>query len=247
MRASMAKRLGWSVVLLVAGCASTSSQPFGNGTACTPGASVSCACQTGSTGAQVCAANGSGYGACDCAGVSDEGSDSGSDSSVSGVSAPQPESGAAPESGTIVPEAAGTTPPPSSCSETCSGCCDATDTCQTGTSTSQCGVGGASCTICLSGYVCSGTCQVAPAVDAGQPEAEASAPEPVTIECEVTRDYPQNPVNVGAECSSEQCSPSGTGVMPCCYEDETSAVYACGCLDSQAVETLGYPADCLLP
>jgi len=244
MRASMAKRLGWSVVLLVAGCASTSSQPFSNSTACTPGASVSCTCPTGSTGAQVCAADGSGYGACDCAGVSDEGSDSGSDSSGSGVSAPQPESGAAPESGTIVPEAAGTTTP-SSCSETCSGCCDATDTCQDGTSTAQCGVGGASCIICLSGYVCSGTCQVAPAVDAGQPEAEASAPVPVTIECAVTRDYPQNPVDVGAICSSAQCYSWGNSA-PCCYVDTYSNVSSCGCVDVQALEA-GLSDYCVFP
>ncbi|MCH9681961.1 MAG: hypothetical protein K0V04_11045 [Deltaproteobacteria bacterium] len=49
---------------------STSSSPTDTGTdtECTPGVSQDCACDDGTLGSQVCAADGSGFGACDCMG-----------------------------------------------------------------------------------------------------------------------------------------------------------------------------------
>lgn len=62
--------VGLGVVCLLAGCESQ---------VCTPGTSVACVGAGGCAGGQVCNAEGSGFGACDCGGMTDAGTDTGTD------------------------------------------------------------------------------------------------------------------------------------------------------------------------
>jgi len=62
--------VGIGVVCVLAGCESQ---------VCTPGTSVACVGAGGCAGGQVCLADGTGYGACDCGGMTDAGTDTGTD------------------------------------------------------------------------------------------------------------------------------------------------------------------------
>ncbi len=84
-----------ALILGVAAACSSSSSGDASGRLCTPGASTSCACPSGATGAQVCGLDGGGYGTCVCTGSSSQGSTSPSSTTGSSVT-----TGTVPTSGT---------------------------------------------------------------------------------------------------------------------------------------------------
>ena len=82
------------LVLAVAACGSSSSSSGGGDAGgggdsstrvCTPGQSIACVGVGGCSGGQVCASDGSGYGACQCGSGDGGGSDAGSDGALDGA------------------------------------------------------------------------------------------------------------------------------------------------------------------
>jgi hypothetical protein len=169
----------WAL-LLVAGCGS-SSPSRDAGTACTPGVSDACTCSTGAIGAQICAANGSGYGPCDCF----TSVVAGSDGSASGADgATQAEAGL---DGTTSKSETGLDASNVCGPSNCAGCCWSDPEYPQGTplqcltggmGQDLCGNHGAACTSCLIELDAQGACDPANSTDYSQGGVCVAAPAP---------------------------------------------------------------------